>query len=47
MKRKMHKVRVARRPANPQALASGSGFHSPAKYGKKDRKVGKEYVVED
>ncbi len=32
---------VARRPADPKAQKSGSGFHEPAKYSKRDRRAGK------
>lgn len=43
MKVKRHKVKVARRPANPKALASGSGFHTPKKY----RQQVRERVIRD
>ncbi len=32
---------VARRPADPKAQKSGSGFHTEAKYSKRDRAAGK------
>jgi hypothetical protein len=38
---------VARRPANPKASRSGSGFHEPSRYSKKDRRAGKRPMDAD
>ncbi len=37
----------ARRPANPKASRSGSGFHEPSRYSKKDRRAGRRSAAED
>ena len=38
---------VARRPANPKAQRSGSGFHEHSRYSKKDRRSGERSASEE
>lgn len=37
----------ARRPADPKAMKSGSGFHSASRYLKRDRRAGKRPAADD
>ena len=38
---------LARHPANPKAQRSGSGFHEPARYSKKERRANRRSAAED